>query len=400
LSVCILTWNGEHRLPDALAAVEPFADEVVVGVDAGSSDRTLEIARDRAHRVFLFEHPGTPEPARLLFLDQVRSAWLLVLDDDERMEQGFGDLLPELLADERYTHYAFSRKWVIPGPGPTYARALPWFPDWQVRLFRNDPRIVWHGPASHSGYQIVGVGCREVRASIVHYERVLRPDREREGKVMRYRGLGGQGRFEEFYAPLPAWASVPLEEHPSERGGSWEHHRAPREPARVLDPTLHRVADRSALPPWGARLEVTPPPRVRAGEPSVAAIEATNLGRLRWIPPALEWPRLYLSYHVRSIEGEVLVWDGERTPMGRVVDPGASGSFLGLVRPPERPGDYVLEWDVVSEGECWFAECGSATTSVRVHVEPGSLASAAATASASPRKPLRARFGTRSRSRS
>jgi hypothetical protein len=213
---------------------------------------------------------------------------------------------------------------------------------------------------------------------------------------MRYRGLGGRGRFEEFYAPLPAGASVPLEDLTTEGGGSPERRHSRRGSAAVLDPTLHRVADRSSLPPWGAGLDVTLPSVVRAGEPNVAAIEATNLGRLRWIPPALEWPRLYLSYHLRSVDGEVLTWDGERTPMSRVVDPGSSGSFLGLIRPPEESGDYVFEWDVVSEGECWFGECGSATASVRVHVEPAAPQGSSSAAAASARKPLRARFGSRS----
>jgi hypothetical protein len=370
LSVCILSWNGERRLPGALESVDAFADEIVVGVDSASDDRTLEVARARADRVFLFEHPGTPEPARLLFLEQATGDWILLLDDDERAEEGFGPLMPQLLGDDRYTHYAFPRKWMVPGSAKRYVRTLPWFPDWQVRLFRNDPRLVWHAPASHSSYRVVGPGCREDRVALLHLERALQPANERLLKVLRYRGLGGRGRFEEFYAPFPREASTALEESAvaPRRGGPFS---TPRDRAGIVDLTVHPVVGRSPLPPWGARLDVRHPMVARAGDRVVATVLATNVGGLRWIPPTLEWPRLFISYHLRDPAGEVLIWDGARTPIARVVDPGETASFLPFLEAPGEPGDYVLEWDLVSEGECWFGECGSASVSVSLRVEPG-----------------------------
>jgi hypothetical protein len=376
LSACILSWNGERRLPGTIASLEPIADEIVVGVDSASEDRTEDVARAAADRVFRFGHPGTPEPARLLFLDQATSDWILLLDDDERLEPGFHELIPSLLADPRYTHYAFPRKWIVPGTTDRYVRALPWFPDWQVRLFRNDRTLVWHAPASHSGYRVVGPGCRENRAALLHYERSLRPTDEREGKVQRYRTLGGGGRFEEFYEPFPPEASTPLERRPADPDAAAA---APRPRAGVLDPTEYEVANRSPLPPWGARLDVRLPDTVPAGEAFVAELDAMNAGGLRWTPPTLVWPRLFLSYHVRDPAGEVMVWDGARTPVGRVVDPGESAAFLPIVEAPDRPGDYVLEFDLVDEGECWFAECGSATACVPLRV------AAASPTAASPR---------------
>ena len=35
---------------------------------------------------------------------------------------------------------------------------------------------------------------------------------------------------------------------------------------------------------------------------------------------------------------------------------------------PSLPGDYIIEWDMISEFECWFAECGSSTLRTRFHV--------------------------------
>ena len=35
-------------------------------------------------------------------------------------------------------------------------------------------------------------------------------------------------------------------------------------------------------------------------------------------------------------------------------------------------GAYLVDWDLVSEGECWFAECGEGTARLRIQVRiPG-----------------------------
>ena len=46
ISACLITFNEEHNLPRALDSLRGIADEIVV-VDSGSTDGTLEIARER-----------------------------------------------------------------------------------------------------------------------------------------------------------------------------------------------------------------------------------------------------------------------------------------------------------------------------------------------------------------
>jgi hypothetical protein len=58
-------------------------------------------------------------------------------------------------------------------------------------------------------------------------------------------------------------------------------------------------------------------------------------------------------------DGTMLEWDGARTPVGRIVDPGEEAGFLVLFEAPEEPGDYLVGWDVVDEGDVWFSQCGS-----------------------------------------
>ncbi|MEO7921699.1 MAG: glycosyltransferase family 2 protein [Thermoanaerobaculia bacterium] len=77
----IIARDEEDRLPDALASVS-FADEVVVVVDAASTDRTEEIARASGARVLVraFDGFGAQKNAAAA---EASSSWILSLDADE-----------------------------------------------------------------------------------------------------------------------------------------------------------------------------------------------------------------------------------------------------------------------------------------------------------------------------
>ena len=51
-----------------------------------------------------------------------------------------------------------------------------------------------------------------------------------------------------------------------------------------------------------------------------------------------------------------------------MVEPGESARFLLDFLAPGDPGEYVIEWDLVSEGECWFADCGGGTARALLRV--------------------------------
>jgi hypothetical protein len=204
----------------------------------------------------------------------------------------------------------------------------------------------------------MGPGCREDRTTILHYELLVLTEAERQAKVALYRA---HGSAEGFQAPAGG-ERRPLVPGPA-KGAPRPRARA----GRLLD-GVEPVPERPATPPWGATLEARVPESARRGEAVVAEVVARNTGRLDWLPPAGPWPQLHLSHHVLTTAGLLVRRDGERIPMPRIVAPGESARFLFNFRTPDEPGSYLLEWDLVSEGECWFAECGGRTARVRLEV--------------------------------
>lgn len=133
LSVIVIARNEAHNLQACLEAVK-FADEIIV-VDSGSSDGTVQIARDAGARVI--ETPDWPGfgPQKNRALDAARGVWVLSLDADERVT-------PELAAEIRE---------VIHRPGPvaegyeinrrswycgSFIDHSGWSPDYVTRLFK------------------------------------------------------------------------------------------------------------------------------------------------------------------------------------------------------------------------------------------------------------------------
>jgi hypothetical protein len=341
--------NSGSRLARLLAGLS-FADEILVGVDDASTDDTFEVARAHADVVYRFRHDDSPIPARLLPFRHTRCDWILALDDDEALEEGFPALLPDLVSSAPVTHVIFPRKWVVGTSPARYARAAPWFPDWQVRLFRNDLQLIWRSPRIHSGYKLVGQGVFCADTAILHDEPHLLDAERRAAKLERYLRLGTPPATAELFGPVPESVLVPLETR------RLVGEVAPRR--GQVGPT-YELAPLPTLPPWSAELSGQPPRRGRPGAPVVGEIVARNTGAIAWSCPGQGWTPVNLAYHVLGPTGETLLFDGQRTPLSRVVRPGESIRLLPWATVPDVPGDLVIVWDLVGEHEAWFEWCGS-----------------------------------------
>jgi len=83
LSVILITKNEAENIRACLESVG-WADEIVV-VDSGSTDETVEIAREFTGKVYL--HPDWPGfgPQKNRALDYATGDWVLSIDADERV---------------------------------------------------------------------------------------------------------------------------------------------------------------------------------------------------------------------------------------------------------------------------------------------------------------------------
>lgn len=119
------------------------------------------------------------------------------------------------------------------------------------------------------------------------------------------------------------------------------------------------------------------------------SLSVTNTGRAVWDSTAD--PPIFLSYHwLQSDDDRVVAFEGERTAFERPVAPGETASVHALVRAPQYPGSYRLEWDLAQEGRLWFSTEQDAPASTLSSVTvTGVAAGAPPRPSEHPRRALR-----------
>ena len=82
LSACVITKNEEENIGTWLASMKKIADEMIV-VDTGSTDRTVEMAKEAGARVFHHTWQNDFAAAKNAALEKAEGDWILFLDADE-----------------------------------------------------------------------------------------------------------------------------------------------------------------------------------------------------------------------------------------------------------------------------------------------------------------------------
>jgi len=132
LSVVVVSKNEEDNIKRCLQSVKWLADEIIV-VDAGSTDRTLEIARRYTDRIFVKRDPegkeGLAELNKNFGLEMANYGWVLVLDADEVVPHELKlEIRGILQEDDGFDGYLllrknhFIRKWMRHGDWWGYAQ--------------------------------------------------------------------------------------------------------------------------------------------------------------------------------------------------------------------------------------------------------------------------------------
>jgi tetratricopeptide (TPR) repeat protein len=136
LSLCAIAKNEQTLIPQCLKSVKDVVDEIVI-LDTGSTDRTVDIAKEFGARVYHFKWCNDFAAARNAALNYVQGKWVLVLDADEVLTQGIVPEIKQAIASEYHLVINLVRKEVGASQSP-YSLVS--------RLFRNHPEIRFSRP--------------------------------------------------------------------------------------------------------------------------------------------------------------------------------------------------------------------------------------------------------------
>jgi hypothetical protein len=367
LTCCSFVHVPPERVAATLAPLRSLDPEVILAVDDRVDPAWIEGYRQLGDLVLVAPFPGLYSRAYPWLRARCSGRWILHLDDDEVPSADLATEVAETIAaGDLITHAWAPRRWLYPDPN-SYLAQWPWRPDYQLRLFRNDPAIVRFPARFHEPFMAIGPR-RFMRAPVYHGHLLIRDLAARERKVAHYETLrsglviDGRSVNEVFYLPeqqgdlrlehVPASHAPAIAEFfdPAQLAGSARGSVAQGE----LEELVGRSEDRS-LTDADYRASITlleDDLRIVAGHPRTFDVEVSNLGTTYW-PGGLEArPQIRLGHRWTDAEGERR--DGGRTPIGAALSPGETAIVPLEVMGPDEPGIHEIEIDLVHELVRWF----------------------------------------------
>lgn len=163
ISVVIITYNEEKNIRRCLEHIQ-WAQEILV-VDANSTDRTVEIAREYTDKIFLHSFEGYVGQKNYA-LDLATSDWVLSVDADEVVTQELLDRIRRIWPreKERYDGFTVNRRSQYLGK---WIGRCGWYPDRKLRLFRRQ-KGRWTGDDLHEKVHLEGK-VKDLNADLLHY---------------------------------------------------------------------------------------------------------------------------------------------------------------------------------------------------------------------------------------
>jgi hypothetical protein len=376
LSVCSLAGAPGPRLRALLEPFREVADEVVVAADASLGEETLAEYGSVADRLLRMEVVNSERHLAWLHA-QCKGDWIFRIDADEVASGALVGALKGLTRNNNIRQYWFPRRWLF-GGAKNWLNEPPWWPDYQLRLYRNDCFLRF------SGFQHSTATSQPpdmyTELPLYHLDLVVNSYESRELKAARYDALrpglqapGGGAMNERYYLPelAPAVRSEPvppgdLPELERVLGAKPRRRRrflrrsvralpvvTAAESARWLDlQPFDRAIHQGKIEPIESSI------RMWAGERRVVHFRVTNTGNgvWPWYNPDLHpGHQVRLSYHWRDAEGGLYEEDGERTWLPCRLGSGESTVVPLMVAAPADEGNFILEVDLVQEH--WFG-CG------------------------------------------
>ncbi len=97
ISVAMAVYNEENNLRNCLNSVKDLADDIVI-VDGGSTDKTLEIAKEFGARIIITNNPLIFHINKNKAIDASSGEWVLQLDADEIVSKELKDEIKKIVS--------------------------------------------------------------------------------------------------------------------------------------------------------------------------------------------------------------------------------------------------------------------------------------------------------------
>ncbi|MEW5691729.1 MAG: glycosyltransferase family 2 protein [Candidatus Hydrogenedentota bacterium] len=162
ISSVVITKDEESNIRECLESLR-FTDEIII-IDAGSTDKTLEIAKEYTDKIYNNRFEGWVRQKNF-GIEKAQHNWILSIDADERISLELKNeilRIKERLNDE----IAGYEVPILPYYMGRWIRHSNWYPGYKVRLF-NKKFCRWDGDFSHEFVKVNGMTAR-LKSNILH----------------------------------------------------------------------------------------------------------------------------------------------------------------------------------------------------------------------------------------
>jgi glycosyltransferase involved in cell wall biosynthesis len=162
ITATIITLNEERNIARAVESLR-CCDEIII-VDSGSTDRTLELARNLGVRIIEASWLGYAAQKNWA-AEQACNDWILSLDADEALSEALeAEIWAFKKSEPRYDAYTMPRlarylgKWILHSG---------WYPDRKIRLY-DRRKCKWVGEFVHENVDVKG-RLGHLESNILHF---------------------------------------------------------------------------------------------------------------------------------------------------------------------------------------------------------------------------------------
>ncbi len=184
ISAIIITKNEEANITECLKSIA-WVDEIIL-VDAESSDRTIELAKNFTSKIFVNKWEGFVKQKEFA-LGKVSNDWVLNIDADERVTSLLKDEIVAL-NNEEFDGYYFRRENYLL---KKHIKYCGWDNDYQLRLFRKS-KVKLTDRLVHEGFIVEGK-TKRLKNRLIHYTFIS--IEKTIGKINHYSSLQAQELF-------------------------------------------------------------------------------------------------------------------------------------------------------------------------------------------------------------